>query len=279
MAAGSQRLFCLIGDPVEHSASPHMFKAAFRKEGEGCAYLAFRVRSEDLGKAIEGLKAIGFAGCNVTIPHKLAVKKHLDRLDRSAEASGSVNVIAYANGELVGHNTDGAGAVAALEMEGVSLNGKRILLLGYGGASKAIAFEIAHGAKPEALIIAGRDASRASSLARELSQYVRSDALQLDDAGFAGADVIINCTPVGMWPKTDASPLLPGALHGCETVMDLVYNPPETKLLRLARAQGCKTIGGIEMLVRQGARAFEIWLGKEAPIDEMRKAVKEALLR
>jgi shikimate dehydrogenase len=256
-----------------------MFNAAFRKAGEDCAYLAFRVRSEDLGKAIEGLKAIGFAGCNVTIPHKIAVKKHLDRLDRSAEDSGSVNVIANTNGKLVGYNTDGAGAVAALEMEGVSLKGKRVLLLGYGGASRAIAFEIANGAKPEALTIAGRDESRANSLARELSQLVRADAMQLDDAGFAGADVIINCTPVGMWPKTDASPLPPGALHGCEIVMDLIYNPAETKLLRLARTQDCKTIGGIEMLVRQGARAFEIWLGKEAPIDEMRKAAKEALLQ
>jgi shikimate dehydrogenase len=273
MSGNQTKLFCLIGDPVEHSLSPKMINAAFREMGKDCVYLAFRVRKEDLGITIKGLKALGFLGCNVTIPHKVSVKEHLDRIDESARLSGAVNVISNSAGELIGYNTDGAGALKALEAGGRRLSGAKVLILGYGGAARGVAFEIAQKGNPAELAISGRSLSKALSLAREVSALAPAHAIPLSGCREARADIIINCTPVGMWPKINVSLLKAEDLGANCTVMDLVYTPPETELMRLARLRGCKIISGLEMLVQQGARAFEIWLGEPAPIDVMRRAL------
>jgi shikimate dehydrogenase len=268
------RLCCLIGDPVEHSLSPLMFNSVFATEGMDCAYMAFRVGRADLSRALEGLRALGFVGCNVTIPHKVEVIKYLDRLDESAQGPGSVNAILNRGGELIGYSTDGYGVLKALEREGIRLEGTRILLLGYGGGARAVAFELARSLKRAEIMITGRDMAKASALAGELSALARTEALPLGNVGSSGAGVIINCTPVGMWPNADESPLAAESISMGTAVMDLVYNPAETKLLKIAKARGCRTVGGLEMLVQQGARAFEIWFGRTAPVSMMRKAVE-----
>jgi len=251
-----------------------MFNSAFAAEGMDLVYVAFRVGKAELGKAMEGLRALGFVGCNVTIPHKVEVIGHLDRLDGSARGPGSVNVVLNRGGELIGYSTDGYGAVKALGQEGIRLEGKRVLLLGYGGGARAVAFELARSLKGIEIIIAGRDAARASALAGEVAALAPSRAIPLGEAGTVGAEVMINCTPVGMWPNADASPVPAESIAMGMVVMDLVYNPAETRLLKIARARGCRVIGGLEMLVQQGAKAFEIWFGREAPVAVMRKAVE-----
>jgi len=272
MIGSHTMLCCLIGDPVAHSLSPRMMNAAFRELGVDCAYLAFRVTKDDLGAAVAGLRALGVLGCNVTIPHKTRVAPHLDRLDESAAPSGSVNVISNSRGELVGHNTDGMGALRALEAGGARLKGARVLILGYGGSARGVAFELARRRSVAEILVSGRSLPDASRLARDLSSLSLASALPLGRCGEAKADIVINCTPVGM-DGSGASLLRQGDLRSDCTVLDLVYAPPETELLRLARASGRRAIGGLEVLVQQGARALEIWLGRPAPIEAMRQAV------
>jgi shikimate dehydrogenase len=251
-----------------------MFSAAFAKLGLDFAYLAFRVKKEELEAALAGLRALGFAGCNVTIPHKIDAIKHLDLLDETARASGTVNVIANADGKLVGYNTDGAGALASLEANGVKLDNRTILIIGYGGAARALGFELALRRHPKQILILGRDAGKASALSRELGRTVSSATSSPEAAG--EADIIINATPLGMHPNIDQTPLSASFLKEGSTVFDLVYNPTETRLLREARKRGCFVIGGLEMLVQQAGRAFTIWTGRDAPIEAMRRAAEEA---
>jgi shikimate dehydrogenase len=276
MTTGRTRLCCLIGDPVVHSLSPRMFSAAFSKIKIDYAYMAFRVRPKDLLAAIRGLQALEFVGCNVTMPHKIAVVKHMDRLEGAARLIGSVNVVAYVNGELIGHNTDGSGVLAALDLERVEINKRRVLLVGYGGAARAVAFEMASNRKPAELLVAGRHRAKADGLAKELKPMVQARGVMLDDKVLLsqGADVIINATPMGMRPRIHECPI-PEPLLGPEvTVLDLVYDPVETRLLHLAKERGCKVVNGLEVLVQQGAMTFKIWTGLNAPIEEMRKAAE-----
>lgn len=275
MTTGGTRLCCLLGDPVEHSLSPRIFSAAFSATGVDCAYLAFRVRKDDLKIALDGLRAMGFMGCNVTMPHKIEVAKCVTRLEGTAGLVGSVNVISNQDGELVGSNTDGLGALVSLETNGVTLDGRRILLIGYGGVGRAVAFEVAKARRPAELMITGRDLAKASELARELGAFAKARALSLEN--MESADVIINATPVGMYPLVDELPLPESVLQPGTTVFDLVYHPLETKLLRLSSKKGCKTINGLEMLLQQGALTFEIWTGLKPPLREMRKAAMGGL--
>ena len=274
MISAKTKVCCLIGDPVEHSLSPIMFNSAFKEMGIDCAYLAFRVLRSELGTAIAGIRGLSFVGSNVTTPHKEETLKYLDRLDPSAGLSGSVNVIHNVDGELVGYSTDGYGAIKALEEGGISIGGMRIMVLGYGGAARSVSFELARDGRAGGILIAGRDMIKASALANGISSFMRAEAITLKEGEKAGADLIINCTPVGMRPNTDESPLPPEALVGATAVMDLIYSPRETAFLRSAKAKGCKTIGGIEMLIHQGAKAFKIWFGKKAPIGVMRRAIE-----
>lgn len=275
MISSKTKACCLIGDPVEHSLSPLMFNSAFMEIGMDCAYLALLVRRGALRAAIDGIRGLGFVGCNVTIPHKVEALKFLDRLDASAELSGSVNVIQNVDGNLVGHSTDGHGAIKALEAAGVALSGMRVLVIGYGGAARAVAFGLAMDGRASGIIIAGRDFAKASSLAREVSRLISAEATDPQHASAAGADLVINCTPVGMWPNAGQSPVPPETFEGAVAAMDLVYKPRETRFLLGAKEKGCKAISGLEVLLWQGAKAFEIWFGRQAPIGAMRRAIEE----
>ncbi len=279
MATGKTQLCCLIGDPVSHSLSPRMFSAAFEKVGLDWAYLAFKIKSGDLPAALKGLKVLGVVGFNVTMPHKIDVLKHLDGVKGVAHLIGSVNVVANCDGELLGYNTDGAGVLAALDHEGIEVNGRRVLLVGYGGAGRAVAFEIVSKKKPFELIIAGRDKEKADGLAKELGERIAVRGVSLGSiaATSQGADVIINATPVGMRNMAQGSPIPEELLQPRVAVLDLVYVPLETRLLNIARERGSKVIEGLEVLVQQGAMSFEIWTGHPAPVEEMRKAAREGI--
>ncbi|MCX8169860.1 MAG: shikimate dehydrogenase, partial [Candidatus Methanomethyliaceae archaeon] len=257
--------------------SPIMFTAAFSELKEDAVYLAFKVKKEDLKNAIDGLRAIGFLGCNVTMPHKIEVTKYLDKLEDTAKFVGSVNTIAERGGKLIGYNTDGKGVIASFENEGIEIHDKKVLIVGYGGAARSIAFEIVE-KKPSEVIIAGRDASKAKMLVDLIKGRVNAYEILMGDLKKIGADIIINATPLGMRQRIEEIPIPEELLKKDVVVLDLVYDPIETKLLQLAKEKGCKIIDGLEPLVHQGAIAFKIWIGKDAPINIMRKAIREAIL-
>jgi len=271
------RVYALIGDPIEHSLSPLMQNLAFRSLGLDCIYLAFRVKPEELGWAIKGVRALGVSGFNVTVPHKVAVIPFLDDVDHSASDVGAVNTVTNRSGRLVGHNTDGSGALAALSDEGVDLKGKKVVILGAGGAARAIAFATAHAAG--SLVIMNRTTSKAEELSSDLKKRYRKliEARKLSNETLSeelvDAEVLINATSVGMSPRTEESLVNRHMIRPKTTVFDIVYNPLETKLISEAKAAGAKTIGGAKMLIYQGALSFEIWTGIKAPVDEMLKAV------
>jgi len=271
------RVYALIGDPIKHSLSPLMQNLAFRLLGLDCIYLAFRVKPEELGWAIKGIRALGVSGFNVTVPHKVAVIPFLDEVDHSASDVGAVNTVTNRGGRLVGHNTDGSGTLAALSDEGVDLKDKKIVILGAGGAARAIAFATAHAAG--SLVIMNRTTSKAEELSSDLKQRYRKliEARKLSNETLSeelvDAEVLINATSVGMSPRKEESLVNRHMIRPKTTVFDIVYNPLETKLINEAKAAGAKTIGGAKMLVYQGALSFEIWTGIKAPVDEMLRAV------
>ena len=278
---GTTRICGIIGDPIEHTMSPVMHNAAFKHLGIDCVYLPFRVGKEDVGRAIEGVKALNIRGLNVTIPHKTAVIPHLDGLDPMAEQVGAVNTIVNDNGVLTGCNTDAAGFMRALRENNIEPGGTHIVVLGAGGASRGISFLLAgSGAN---LTILNRSRQRAEDLAAQISSVTESDvkAMVLNEENLSlaleKADVLVNTTRVGMIPDVNITPVPPGLLRPGMAVFDIVYNPVKTRLLTDAEAAGARTIGGLEMLVWQGALAFTLWTGREAPVDLMRKVAFKAL--
>ncbi|MBA7502077.1 Shikimate dehydrogenase (NADP(+)) [subsurface metagenome] len=275
------KLFALIGDPVGQSLSPAMHNAAFRALGLKCAYIALRVPKPMLADAIAGVRGLDVAGLNVTIPHKISIISLLDELDESANLVGAVNTVKNNRGKLIGFNTDGEGALRALEEKIGSVKGKEVVLLGAGGAARAIAFSLARaGAR---LTIANRTVPRAQALASAVEQKLSTNVkvASLNRAELTKAlknvDVLINATSVGMHPKIDKTLVRANMMRRGLVVYDIVYKPLRTKLLREARRAGGKTIDGLGMLVHQGALAFEIWTGKRAPIKIMKAAAKREL--
>jgi len=274
-------VYGLIGDPVAHSRSPAMMNKAFREAGVNAVYAAFRVAKGMVRDALAGFRALGFRGANVTIPHKVDVLAFLDDVDDRARRIGAVNTIVNDGGRLVGYNTDGIGYVRSLKEEtGVDLRGKRVLLIGAGGAARGVAFALADEGVGT-IWIANRTVERAVSLAGDLARSAgcKVEALDLSQAVrlCAEADVVVNCTSAGMAPSVDETPIATDALRPGMIVSDLVYNPPETKWLRAARAAGAVVHGGVGMFVYQGAYAFEYWTGLPAPVAAMRAAVEASL--
>ena len=276
------KIYAVLGDPIGHSMSPVMHNAAFRDLGMPDRYHAFRVRQQDLRDAIYGAKALGFGGLNLTIPLKEEALKYVDP-DPIAARIGAVNTIDFADG-IQGYNTDGIGAMRALEDVGVGVAGKNILIIGAGGASRAIAFQFAYSGGE--ITIANRTEERADKLARDLrtgleeldrSSHVRSIGLDRVASEIADADILINATSIGMYPDVDASPVSPDLLRPELVVFDIVYNPLHTRLLSEAEQRGAIAIGGVRMLVHQGAEAFRIWTGREPPVDVMLEAVVQEL--
>lgn len=279
MIKGSTNIVALIGHPVEHSFSPPMHNRAFEKLNMDYAYVAFDVEPANLKSAIEGAKALNIKGFNVTIPHKISVMEFLDEIDEVASLIGAVNTIDFKN--MKGYNTDGIGAVKAIE-EVTSIKGKNVVIAGAGGASRAISFYIAkYGA--DTMTILNRNPLKAQNLASDVSNSgligeVKSDSISEINAYLADADILIDTTPVGMHPNVDDEPIATSQnMHEDLVVFDAVYNPNETVLLKEAIKAGAKPVYGIKMLLYQGAESFKIWTGRDAPVDEMEIALRKTL--
>lgn len=286
MIDAKTKFLCVIGKPIEHSLSPLMHNAAFKHLNLNYAYLAFSVDEENLEHAIEGFKALGFIGANVTIPHKVRVINYLDSLSEEAEQIGAVNTVKFQkeNGKTkaIGYNTDAYGALKALEEAQAGVDNKKILILGSGGAARAIAFGLALKKKPKEIVILGRTFEKAKILAEKVSKFSKKClAKHWNEENLKRSaeqcDILINCTPVGMHPHVNSSPVKKELLRKDMVVFDIVYNPVETRLLKEAKEIGARVIDGVDMFVYQGAEALKIWLGIEAPVKIMKKAVLEKL--
>jgi len=282
---GQTKLVGLIGYPVEHSLSPAMHNSAFAALNLNWCYVPLPVRPERLGKAVAGLRALGFVGANVTVPHKEAVISHLDHIAPAAQAIGAVNTIAMSSavvreGKLIGYNTDWRGFLTALSEGGFDPQGKRAVILGAGGAARAVVYALAQAGAQ--VIVLNRTLARAQALVKDFSPLFPTLPLtpQTLEEQTADTHLLVNTTPVGMWPEVDKS-IWPEDLPfpGHLTVFDLVYNPRQTTLLRQARRAGAKVIGGLGMLVHQGAVAFELWTGEKAPVETMYEAANKTLGR
>jgi 3-dehydroquinate dehydratase/shikimate dehydrogenase len=262
------RVYGVVGGTVAHSLSPAMHNAALGAAGLNSVYLPFEV--EKLPDFIASIKPLGVAGFSVTHPHKQKILRYLDGADPVAEQIGAVNtVVVRGNGALYGYNTDYVGVLRPLARH-LSLEDSRVLVVGAGGAARAVAFAAAT-AGAFVSVTARRPAA-----ARALARAVGGEALPRTGLRRREFEVIVNCTPVGQTPNSNATPLKAGELN-CRVLFDLVYNPLETRLLRLGRRRGIRTIPGWQMLVEQGAAQFEIWTGLRAPVAIMRRAVLRGL--
>jgi shikimate dehydrogenase len=272
--SGKTQICGVIGDPIQHTLSTAMHNAAFEHLKLDLVFVAFRVTPDELENAVRGVRALGIRGLNVTMPHKNSVTEFLEEADPAVKFLRAANTILNQSGRLRGFNTDGVGALRALKQNGVNLAGKKVLLLGAGGAAKAIAFSLAK--EVDELCILNRDAAKARELAIVLEPFGKKivgnelSPKQIQQE-LQGSDVLINATSVGMTPYASESIVKPDWLKPELTVMDIVYNPVETKLIRDAKASGAQVINGVEMLLYQGAASFEIWAGCKAPVDVMRK--------
>lgn len=279
--SGKTRVCGVIGDPIGHSLSPVIQNAAFKARRLDYVYHAFQVKKEALGEAIREMREHAIAGLNVTIPHKVAVMKYLDKLDPLAEKIGAVNTIVNKDGVLSGYNTDAVGFLEPLLKIGAELEGKKAVILGAGGAARAISFVLAE--KGAELYILNRTVEKAGALAVRIKEKTGKDAVSLElnpenlKEALTQTDIVVNTTSLGMSPNVAETPLPDGLIRGGMLVYDIVYNPMETRLLREARAAGAETIAGMDMLVYQGAKAFELWTGVKAPVGVMRRELARAL--
>ena len=267
MISGTTTIYGILGQPVRHSLSLAMHNAAFAALGVDAAYVAFPVT--DLPAAVQGLRGLGIAGVSVTIPFKEAIIPLVDAVDDDARAIGAVNTVLNRRGQLWGTNTDWLGAQAALT-EHIDLQGQDVLVLGAGGAGRAIVYAVRQAGGR--VLVSDGEAGRAQRLAREF----QAQAVPWEEVGQLAAAVLINATPVGMAPQAEALPYPPEGLHRFRVVMDIVYKPLQTRLLREAAGRGCRTIDGLAMLIHQGARQFELFTGWRAPLAVMSQAARTA---
>ena len=270
------RLFGVIGHPIQHSLSPAMHTAALRALRLDARYASFEVPPRFLRPILRALMLSGVEGLNVTVPLKEAVLPLMDRLDASAAAVGAVNTIVIRNRRLVGYNTDGAGFSRALKELGWRASPCRAIVLGAGGAARAVAWELARAGGE--LTIANRHLARAQRLARRVAAShprTRIRVAPLRGVRMEGADLVVNATTVGM-RASDAPPIDPAALQRGTLVYDLVYHR-DTALVRAARRRGCVAANGLSMLLYQGAESFRLWMHRPAPVETMRRALNDAI--
>jgi 3-dehydroquinate dehydratase/shikimate dehydrogenase len=262
------RVYGVIGDPIAHSLSPVMQNAGFAARRMNAVYLPFLVR--DLRDFLEAIEPLGIGGFSVTLPHKERILEHLDGYDRLVSSIGAVNtVVVRGGGKLYGHNTDYEGVLRTLESR-FELRASRVLIVGAGGAARAVAFALA-GAGAAVSIC-----SRRKQQAKTMAKAVGGEVLARQRVRQEYFDAIVNATPVGMYPLVKDSPLEERELN-CRLVFDTIYRPPVTRLLQLASRRGIETVSGVEMFVRQGTAQWEIWTGQRAPVEAMRRAVVRAL--
>ena len=287
MIDGHTQLVGLMGWPVEHTFSPAMHNAAFDALGLNWRYLPLPVPPGQVETAVKGVVTLGFRGVNVTVPHKQAVMPVLDSIASDAKLLGAVNTVVIQRGEegqvsIGGHNTDTQGFVGALRHDGFDPEGKRAVVVGAGGGARAVVYGLIE-ASVEEIVMFDIGPSRAQALVSDLGGVgSKLRALPLTTETLVesarAADLLVNATPMGMWPRVDGS-IWPEdvSIPKSVTVFDLVYNPPETHLMRKARESGARAIGGLGMLVGQGALAFEMWTGQPAPVEVMMSACERAL--
>ena len=280
---GHTRLFALIGSPVGHSGSPAMHNYSFARRGIDAAYLAFDVPEERTADAVEALRTLHAGGFNVTMPCKTETARLVDRLSPAAELIGACNtVVMEADGTLTGHNTDGIGFVRNLKEHGVEVEGQRIVILGTGGAATAITVQAALDGAAQIAVFNRRGGSYANgektvekvrNAVPDIGKVYIEDIYNREvlEQAVAESDILVNATCLGMCPMEDRTPVPAEFLHPDLAVADVVYNPRETRLLREAKQAGCRAvIGGIGMLLWQGAEAFRLFTGQEMPVEEVR---------
>ena len=299
MVDGKTRILGVIGDPIEHTFSPAMHNAGLDALNLNYIYLPFHVKEDRLGECIQGAKAMGIEGLNVTIPHKTNVMKHLDDIDSVASMIGAVNTIQFnfdennessnQNNETYvttkGFNTDGYGCVRAIK-EKTSINNKKVTITGAGGAARAVAFQIASSGIDE-LSILNRNFTKAESLANDLESNLSEAGIDITinscEIGnlkreLDSSDIFIDTTPIGMYPNVEDKAIASAdMLHEELVVNDIVYTPMETSLIKEALKANAEVVYGYKMLLYQGIRSFEIWLGRDAPVDVMEKALLDVL--
>ena len=276
--------FCaVIGNPVAHSLSPAIHNAAYEHLGLDFVYVASKV--EDVKSALAGVRALSnFRGLSVTIPHKIEIMKYVDEISDTDKAIGSINTVIHEGDKLIGIGTDGPGAMKALVDGGVEIAGRNVLILGAGGASRAISFTLAMKARAAVITLLDLNEQLLKALKSDLisatKEVIKAELLTektLSDA-MKRADIIINCTSIGMHPKEDASIIPPEMFRPGQIVFDIVYTPLETKLIKDAKACGLKVIPGVEMFINQAALQFEHFTGVKAPVKVMRKVGVKSLL-
>jgi len=282
---GKIKIIALFGNPVEHTASPHMQNAAITKLGLNYLYVPFLVHRSKIATAVEAMRALHFQGANVTVPFKESVIPYLDELSEEAKLIGAVNTIKNENGRLIGYNTDGAGFIEALKdlSKKFTPKNKKVVILGAGGAARAVGVALAR-KKVKQLIFADIQEEKAKSLAAMIKSKLNIDAKgmapnTMQFYGFAeSSDLIVNATPIGTHPKVAECPLSNiSVIHPRQLVVDLVYNPSQTKFMKLAKHLGAKAQNGLGMLLYQGVLAFEIFTKEKAPVAVMRKALQETV--
>lgn len=281
MITGHTKLTGLLGSPVEHSISPMMHNESFRVLGLDYAYLAFDVGEQELETAVEGLKALKVKGFNLTMPNKNRMCHLCDRLSPAAEIIGAVNTVENRNGELVGHSTDGSGYMLAVKNAGYDILGKKMTLFGAGGAGTSIFVQAALDGVAEISVFNRRTPffERAEQIIRKLNERT-SCKIRLYDyedvsvlrREIGDSAILTNATSVGMAPNLEDCILKDSSmLHPDLIVSDVIYNPKETKLLKMAKEAGCRTFNGMYMLLYQGAEAFRIWTGQEMPVEHIKQ--------
>jgi len=261
-------LYGVIGNPVRHSLSPTLHNAAFSVRGINAVYLAFE--PSDMASWVQAMRTLDIRGASVTIPFKTSVIPYLSEIDPLARRIGAVNTIVNADGRLTGYNTDAIGALKALE-EVIEVTGKRCILLGAGGAACAIGLILREKGVAVSIVNRSRDCGE------RLAHYLGAQFISLEAIDALEADILIHTTPVGMWPHADQCLVPENILKEGMVVMDIIYRPVATRLLRMATARGCTAISGIPMLLHQAAAQFRLWTGIEPPLSHMKRAVKEAL--
>jgi shikimate dehydrogenase len=275
-------LLAIIGYPVRHALSPLMHTAALNALGLPYHYEAVEIEPQHLGRDVAGLVKRGCTGFNVTIPHKQAIIPLLQSIDEEAKTIGAVNTVLVHAGKLHGLNTDVDGVLKSLEPHEQQIQGKSVVLLGAGGAARAVLHCLTAKHRPARLVIATRTLQHGKDLAASFGGAVQIEVVSLSDTALlpmiGDATLIVNATPIGMNPDSSASPLSStAAFHHGQIVFDLIYTPMQTTLLKSSAAQGATTIGGLEMLIQQGARAFELFTGKRMPVELVREALEKKL--
>jgi shikimate dehydrogenase len=279
----SCRVCALLGYPAHHSMGPAIHNAAFESLGLPLVYVAHDVAPADLAAAVAGARALGYRGLSITMPHKVAALVLVDEVDAMARAIGCINTIVNQKGRLLGYNSDGQGALDALARAGIATRGRHVLVLGSGGAARAVAMTVAMRGQPAGLEILGVVADELAALGGDVAAQAAAPVSwrALDEgslaAAVARADVLLHCTPVGMTPDTGRS-LVPRELLRPElAVFDAVYNPRRTQLVAEAAARGCRVVEGMEMFLGQAMVQFELWTGQKAPAEVMRKVIEARL--